>query len=87
MAVSPTFNQRPASEETINNPTNPRHYWCYRIHVKIEELLANKQFMDNIKVLLEGEDPCCGGVPRSRSPQGCADHQLAEYNQDWLQCS
>lgn len=26
-ALSPAYNTRPASEETINDPTNPEHYW------------------------------------------------------------
>ena len=26
-ALSPAYNTRPAAEETINDPTNPEHYW------------------------------------------------------------
>lgn len=25
--LSSTYNTRPASDETINDPTNPEHYW------------------------------------------------------------
>lgn len=30
--------------ERINEPSNPQHYWRYRIHVSMEELLENKDF-------------------------------------------
>ena len=28
MALSASYAARPAAEETINDPTNPQHYWC-----------------------------------------------------------
>ncbi len=28
-----------AAEERINVPANPQHYWCYRMHLTIEQLL------------------------------------------------
>ncbi|MDE7426636.1 MAG: 4-alpha-glucanotransferase [Muribaculaceae bacterium] len=31
-------------EEQINVPANPRHYWRYRMHLTMEELLAQKDF-------------------------------------------
>ena len=31
-------------EETINVPANPRHYWRYRMHINIEDLLAAEAF-------------------------------------------
>ena len=31
-------------EEQINVPANSRHYWRYRMHMNIEDLLAQKQF-------------------------------------------
>lgn len=42
LALSPRYTGRPACEETINDPTVPKHYWRYRLHVKVEELLADK---------------------------------------------
>lgn len=29
MALKEDYAKRPANEETINNPTNPRHYWRF----------------------------------------------------------
>ncbi len=30
--------------ERINEPANPRHYWRYRLHCSMEELLKEKDF-------------------------------------------
>lgn len=38
--------------ERINIPANPRHYWRYRMHLNIEDLIANKEYNDNIKELI-----------------------------------
>ena len=32
MALKEEYTTRPAAEETINDPTNPKHYWRYRMH-------------------------------------------------------
>ncbi|HEY0067126.1 MAG TPA: 4-alpha-glucanotransferase, partial [Flavisolibacter sp.] len=32
------------AEERINNPANPCHYWNYRMHVDLEELVKEKEF-------------------------------------------
>lgn len=34
--------------ERINIPANPKHYWRYRMHVSIEELMANNGFNSNL---------------------------------------
>ena len=36
--------QGPVEEERINVPANPRHYWRYRMHLSLEELLKADQF-------------------------------------------
>ena len=41
-----------ANAERINIPANPRHYWRYRMHVNIEDLINNKEYNDNIKELV-----------------------------------
>ena len=42
-----------ANAERINIPAIPKHYWRYRMHVSIEELMANKEYNDNIKELID----------------------------------
>ena len=38
--------------ERINIPANPRHYWRYRMHLTIEQLMAADEFNDNVKTLI-----------------------------------
>jgi 4-alpha-glucanotransferase len=39
--------------ERINIPANPRHYWRYRMHLTIEELLNADRFNSKVKSLIE----------------------------------
>jgi 4-alpha-glucanotransferase len=36
-------------EERINIPANPQHYWRYRIHLTLEDLLKQKDFNEELK--------------------------------------
>ena len=38
--------------ERINIPANPRHYWRYRMHLTIEQLLQSDDFNNKIKTLV-----------------------------------
>lgn len=38
--------------ERINVPSNPKNYWCYRMHLTLEELKANSDFSLHIKRLI-----------------------------------
>ena len=38
--------------ERINIPANPKHYWRYRMHISIEELAADKDFMKEVTDLI-----------------------------------
>ncbi len=38
--------------ERINVPANPRHYWRYRMHLTIEELLEKDAFNDKLKEMI-----------------------------------
>lgn len=40
-------------EERINVPANPRHYWQYRMHLSLEELLKAKSFNELLKKLVK----------------------------------
>jgi 4-alpha-glucanotransferase len=37
------------NEERINIPANPKHYWQYRTHLTLEELLQAKDFNDELR--------------------------------------
>ena len=38
--------------ERINIPANPKHYWRYRMHLNIEDLMANDSFVANVTELI-----------------------------------
>ena len=38
--------------ERINIPANPRHYWRYRMHLTIEQLLKEDDFNETVKTLI-----------------------------------
>lgn len=52
MAVDEKLRLPDKDAERINIPANPKHYWRYRMHVSIEELMENKAFNDNIRELI-----------------------------------
>ena len=41
-----------ADAERINVPANPRHYWRYRMHLCIEDLMADEAFMESVRELV-----------------------------------
>ncbi len=41
-----------ANAERINIPANPRHYWRYRMHLTIEQLMQSDEFNETIKTLI-----------------------------------
>ncbi|MBO5252175.1 MAG: 4-alpha-glucanotransferase [Bacteroidaceae bacterium] len=42
-----------ANAERINVPANPRHYWRYRMHLTIEDLMKNKQFNEKMTGMID----------------------------------
>ncbi len=41
------------SEERINVPANPRHYWRYRMHLTLEQLIGAAGYNKEIKEMIE----------------------------------
>lgn len=39
--------------ERINVPANPRHYWRWRMHITLEELIQYKEFNEKIQALIK----------------------------------
>ena len=37
------------NEERINNPANPDHYWNYRMHINLEDLIKETAFNEELK--------------------------------------
>ncbi|KAK6944497.1 Glycoside hydrolase, family 77 [Dillenia turbinata] len=54
LALKEEYMTRPAAEETINDPTNPKHYWRYRVHMTLERLHEDNKLKTMIKELVCG---------------------------------
>lgn len=52
LAIDDKLRLPDANAERINIPANPKHYWRYRMHLNIEDLMANNNFMSNVKELV-----------------------------------
>lgn len=47
-AAIPDLRVQDPDSEKINDPSNPSHYWRYRIHVSLEHLLLHQEFISFI---------------------------------------
>ena len=52
LAIDEKLRLPDANAERINIPANPRHYWRYRMHLTIGQLMAEQRFNDNIADLI-----------------------------------
>ena len=52
LAIDEKLRLPDANAERVNIPANPKHYWRYRMHINLEDLLANESFTNNIKELV-----------------------------------
>ena len=39
--------------ERINIPSNPRHYWRYRMHLRIEQMMQQAEFNSKVRTLIQ----------------------------------
>ena len=53
LAIDEHLRLEDANAERVNIPANPKHYWRYRMHLNIEDLLECEGFMKNIQDLIE----------------------------------
>lgn len=52
LAVSDFLPSREASEETINVPSNPDHYWRYRMHVTVEDMEKDANLQKSLRSMI-----------------------------------
>lgn len=52
LAMDERIRLNDADAERINIPANPHHYWRYRMHISLENLMADKSFTENIRNLI-----------------------------------
>lgn len=53
LGMSETLRRENPQDERINNPANPKHYWQYRMHITLEELIKQKEFNKELKGYVE----------------------------------
>ena len=51
LSVDESMRRTDFAAERINDPSNPDQHWCYRMHLKLEELLAAEAFNRKIRAL------------------------------------
>lgn len=49
LGMSEKLRRENPQEERINNPANPKHYWKYRMHIHLEDLIKEKEFNEELK--------------------------------------
>lgn len=52
LAISERLRLADKDAERINIPANPRHYWRYRMHVTIEQLMKEENFNEEIRTMI-----------------------------------
>lgn len=52
LSINPKLRRENPMEERINIPSNPKHYWQYRMHLNLEDLVEEKKIIDEIKELI-----------------------------------
>ena len=53
LAISDELKLPDLNAERINIPANPHHYWRYRMHVTIDQMLSNHRFCDDIAEMIQ----------------------------------
>ncbi|NDW17406.1 hypothetical protein D0T53_00580 [Dysgonomonas sp. 216] len=53
MSVDAKVRNADAAAERINIPADPRHYWRYRMHITLEELLKLNSFNKKVRMMVE----------------------------------
>jgi len=49
LGMSEELRRENPHEERINNPANPKHYWRYRMHISLEQLLKETAFNKELR--------------------------------------
>jgi 4-alpha-glucanotransferase len=53
LGMSETLRRENPHEERINNPAIAKHYWQYRMHIYLEDLIKQKEFNQELKEYVE----------------------------------
>lgn len=58
LAMDGKIRRENPDEERINIPSNPRHYWRYRMHITLEQLAKEDEFNTEIKTMIQKSVRC-----------------------------
>lgn len=53
LGMSETLRRDNPQDERINVPADPNHYWNYRMHISLEDLLKQKEFNEELRGYIE----------------------------------
>jgi 4-alpha-glucanotransferase len=53
MGIDESLRRSDPNEERINVPANPKHYWRYRMHINLEQLIEQEQFNQELFHLIQ----------------------------------
>jgi 4-alpha-glucanotransferase len=53
MGMSEQFRRENPHDERINVPADPKHYWRYRVHITLEELIKEREFNEEFSAYVE----------------------------------
>ena len=53
LAISEKLRLEDANAERINIPANPKHYWRYRMHLNIEDLIEETDYNNELKSMIQ----------------------------------
>lgn len=53
LGMSESLRRENPQEERINNPANPKHYWRYRMHLDLEDLVEKDEFNKELRGYVE----------------------------------
>jgi 4-alpha-glucanotransferase len=53
LGMNADIRRKDPKEERINNPSDPEHYWNYRMHINLEDLLKETAFNEELKASVE----------------------------------
>ncbi len=56
LSIDGSIRREDPREEQINVPANSRHYWRYRMHLTVDELIDHKEFNDYLKTKITNSD-------------------------------
>jgi len=53
LGIDEELRRKNPTEERINIPASPKHYWQYRMHLPLEKLLQAQSFNEELKACVQ----------------------------------